>query len=120
MFRDVTKLFTSARLNTQSKFNFTYGRVDVRAKLPSKTGTWPAIWLLGANVNTVGWPQCGENDIMEQTGWDKNKILGTCHWLDNANSTNASYGLETNVSNASSEFHAYSMESGQRRILNYL
>ncbi len=109
-FQGSTKHFTSARLNTQNKFNFTYGRVDVRAKLPAENGTWPAIWLLGANINTVGWPACGEIDIMEQTGWDKNKVLATCHWYDNTTQSNASYGLETGLLNASSEFHIYSME----------
>lgn len=70
----LTKQYTSARLN--SKFAFTYGRVDVRAKIPVEAGTWPAIWMLGKNINedggywdaaygTVGWPACGEIDIME-------------------------------------------------------
>ena len=56
--------FTSARLN--SKKSFTYGRLDVRAKLPREKGTWPAIWTLGSSLETVGWPACGEIDIMEQ------------------------------------------------------
>ncbi|RED48992.1 glycoside hydrolase family 16 protein [Seonamhaeicola aphaedonensis] len=100
--------YTSARLITKGKFEFTYGKVDVRAKLPASKGTWPAIWLLGSNIDTVGWPVCGEIDIMEQTGDNKNKVLGTCHWSNNG--SNASYGLESNISNASSEFHVYSME----------
>ena len=75
-----SKSYTSARLN--SKFSFRYGRIDVRAKLPKGAGTWPAIWTLGANINeignyfgdqfgNVGWPACGEIDIMEQNGWNK-------------------------------------------------
>lgn len=102
--------YTSARLKSIGLFEFTYGRVDVRAKLPSSAGTWPAIWMMGANFPSVGWPRCGEIDIMEQTGWDKNKVLGTCHWFNTSNSSHASYGLETNISNASSEFHVYSLE----------
>jgi len=103
-----TKNYTSARLN--SLFSFTYGKVEVRAKLPEGTGTWPAIWMLGANFQTVGWPTSGEIDIMEQTGWDKNKILATCHWFDQASTSNASYSLDTIVSNTSSEYHIYSAE----------
>lgn len=109
-FQNSTKNYTSARLNTQNKFDFTYGRVDVRAKLPTGTGTWPAIWMLGANVDAVGWPSCGEIDIMEQTGWDKAKVLGTCHWYNTAGSNNASYGLQTTVANSTSEFHVYSLD----------
>lgn len=102
--------YTSARLKTQGLFDFTYGRVEVRAKLPASAGTWPAIWMLGSNFGSVGWPKCGEVDIMEQTGDDKNKVLGTCHWFNTSNSSDASYGLNTTVSNVTSEFHTYSMD----------
>ena len=101
--------YTSARLKSQGLYQFTYGRIDVRAKLPASAGTWPAIWMLGANFPTLGWPRCGEIDIMEQTGWDKNKTLGTCHWFNTSNSSTASYGLDTNVSTSTSEFHVYSL-----------
>ncbi|WP_044397558.1 glycoside hydrolase family 16 protein [Lacinutrix sp. Hel_I_90] len=102
--------YTSSRLKSIGLVEFKYGRLDVRAKLPSSAGTWPAIWMLGANFPSVGWPACGEIDIMEQTGWDKNKTLGTCHWLNTSNSSYASYGLDTAISNVSSEFHVYSLE----------
>ena len=83
-YNGVTKNYTSARLN--SKYAFQYGRIDVGAKLPAEAGTWPAIWTLGCNINetgnyfgstygSVGWPDCGEIDIMEQNGWDKNSYL---------------------------------------------
>jgi beta-glucanase (GH16 family) len=108
--------YTSARIKTQDKFNFTYGKVDVRAKLPQSQGTWPAIWLLGSNFPSVGWPACGEIDIMEQTGWDKNTVLATCHWQDQASSSNASYGLTTSVSDATSSFHIYSLEWTETHI----
>ena len=102
--------YTSARIKTQGLFDFTYGRVEVKAKLPASEGTWPAIWMLGSNFTSVGWPACGEVDIMEQTGWDKNKVLATCHWLNTSNSTNASYSLETSISNATSQYHIYALE----------
>ncbi|MFY7709163.1 glycoside hydrolase family 16 protein, partial [Tenacibaculum sp. MEBiC07804] len=87
--------YTSARLKTQGLYNFTYGRVEVRAKLPGDAGTWPAIWMLGSNFPTVGWPECGEIDIMEQTGADKNTVLATCHWFDTGNNIKADFGQTT-------------------------
>ena len=59
------KLYTSARINTQDKFEFTYGRVEMRAKLPNWEGMWPAFWLLGAIIDEIGWPNCGELDILD-------------------------------------------------------
>ncbi len=114
-----TKSYTSARLN--SKFAFTFGRVEVRAKLPAKAGTWPAIWTLGANCNETGsyfdgqygsgqWPGCGEIDIMEQTGWDKNTVISHFHWGDKNTGEYKNTGGTRQVANASGEFHVYSME----------
>ncbi|MBT8393636.1 MAG: glycoside hydrolase family 16 protein [Flavobacteriaceae bacterium] len=105
---DASVGYTSARIKSENLYEFTYGTIEVRAKLPAKQGTWPAIWLLGANFDQIGWPACGEIDIMEQTGWDKNKVLGTCHWSFNGNY--AGYGLETSVSNASTSFKTYKLE----------
>tara|TARA_R100000935_G_C2830993_1_gene165076 strand:+ start:1220 stop:2374 length:1155 start_codon:yes stop_codon:yes gene_type:complete len=114
-----TKSYTSARLN--SKYAFTYGRVEVRAKLPSAAGTWPAIWTLGANCNETGsyfegqygsgqWPGCGEIDIMEQTGWDKNTIISHFHWGDRNTGEYKNRGGTLPVANTSGQFHVYSME----------
>ena len=113
-----TKNYTSARLN--SKFGFKYGRVDVKAKLPATQGTWPAIWTLGTNINeignffgdsegSVGWPRCGEIDIMEQNGWNKNELYGYFHFA-NPQGEYGNHGNITSISNASSEYHIYSME----------
>jgi len=102
--------YTSTRLKSIDLFEFKYGRVEVSAKLPDAQGTWPAIWMLGANFPEVGWPRCGEIDIMEQTGWDKNTSLGTYHWFDTNTNANASYGETISVNNASSEFHLYGLE----------
>ena len=102
--------YTSARLKSQGLKAFTYGRIEVRAKLPASTGTWPAIWMLGSNFSSVGWPKCGEMDIMEQKGWEKNKVLGTFHWQDSASNSYAGYGLDTEASTSTSEFHLYSLE----------
>ncbi len=114
---DATVGYTSARIKTENLYEFTYGTIEVRAKLPAAQGTWPAIWLLGANFDQVGWSACGEIDIMEQPGWDKNKVLGTCHWSFNGNY--AGYGLETSVTNATTSFKTYKLqwtEGGAIRI----
>ncbi|MDV7186052.1 glycoside hydrolase family 16 protein [Lutibacter sp. TH_r2] len=112
--------YTSARLKSQGLQSFKYGRVEVKAKLPSVEGTWPAIWMLGDSFDTVGWPKCGEIDIMEQTGADKATTLGTLHWWDEASSSNASYGTNTTVENASTEFHVYSLDWDETSVKIYV
>jgi beta-glucanase (GH16 family) len=73
------KQYTSARLLTRNKSEFKYGRIEARAKLPAGKGTWPAIWMLGKNIDGTGWPKCGEIDIMEHVGYMKDSIFGTIH-----------------------------------------
>jgi beta-glucanase (GH16 family) len=117
-FDGVTKNYTSARLN--SKFAFRYGRVDIRARLPAEAGTWPALWTLGANIDeignyhgsaygSVGWPACGEIDIMEQNGWDKNHLIGHLHWGDTQTGAYQSNGGTKAIANASTAFNLYSL-----------
>lgn len=72
--------YTSARVTTQGKKEFQFGRIDIRAKLPKGQGIWPALWMLGSNISTVGWPACGETDIMELIGHEPHKVHGTTHW----------------------------------------
>lgn len=74
--------FTSSRIITQDKVEFRYGRVDIRAALPEGRGLWPALWMLGANIDQVGWPACGEMDIMELIGSDPGTTHGTFHYGD--------------------------------------
>ncbi|TDU40306.1 glycosyl hydrolase family 16 [Gelidibacter sediminis] len=100
--------FTSSKIKTENLFEFTYGRVEVRAKLPTGGGTWPAIWMLGADYDTVGWPASGEIDIMEHVGNDQNTIHSTLHFP--GNSGGAGVTQSTTVSTASTEFHIYSAE----------
>jgi beta-glucanase (GH16 family) len=114
-YNNSTKDYTSARLN--SKFAFTYGRVDVRAKLPAGSGVWPAIWTLGTNVgetgnywgrnaNTVGWPKCGEMDIMESWGHNPRYVSSAVH-------TQARFGgVETGgmfLPDPYNDYHVYSL-----------
>ena len=112
--------YTSARLKSQGLRKFTYGRIEVRAKLPASAGTWPAIWMLGSNNPTVSWPYCGEIDIMEQTGANKDITLGTLHWYNTTANGNASYGETTAVADASSDFHLYTVEWSDTSIKIYL
>ena len=124
-----TKSYTSARLN--SKFAFTFGRVEVRAKLPSPAGSWPAIWTLGANSNEIGnyfgdqygpghWPASGEIDILEQTGWDKNSIISHYHWGDRNTGEYKNTGGTASVTGTSEEYHVYSMEWTSSSIKTFI
>lgn len=100
--------YTSARLVSKGKFAFTYGKVEVRAKVPAGVGTWPAIWMLGSNINTTPWPGCGEIDIMEHLGRDLNNIYGTLHYPGRSGST--ADGSTLKISNATTEFHVYTLD----------
>ena len=100
--------YTSARIVTRDKFAFTYGRVEVRAKLPSGLGTWPAIWMLGSNFATSAWPSCGEIDIMEQHGSEPNKVFGTLHYPGHSGGNGN--GNTTAIANASTQFHVYKLD----------
>lgn len=109
--------YTSARIKTQDKFEFKYGLIEIRAKLPSAQGTWPALWMLGSNFSEVGWPQCGEIDIMEQFE-DKNRVKSTLHWKL-SDGERGEYGLET-ANNTSSDWHIYSIDWTPTSIKSYL
>lgn len=74
--------YTSARIKTENKQELRYGRIDVRAKLPKGQGIWPAIWMLGENIDVVSWPACGEIDIMELVGHEPATVHGTVHYRD--------------------------------------
>ncbi|OOV16293.1 family 16 glycosylhydrolase [Flavobacterium sp. LM4] len=97
--------YSSARLVSDNKFKFTYGKVEIRAKLPIGAGTWPAIWMLGQNYATKPWPACGEIDIMEHVGNNQNVVLGTLHYPGRFGGS-ADSGSKT-IANVSTEFHVY-------------
>ena len=107
-----TQAYTSSRLN--SKFKFTYGRVEVRAKLPHAQGTWPAIWMLGENLTTAGWPACGEIDIMEQLFEDF--LMVQCAIHAPANYGDTPMLKQFNVSDVTENFHVYGVECGPLKI----
>ncbi|WP_224485130.1 glycoside hydrolase family 16 protein [Robertkochia aurantiaca] len=112
------KEYTSARITTKDNFSFTYGRVEVRAKMPQGGGTWPAFWMLGSDIDTNPWPGAGEIDIMEFTGNNPETILGTTHDPNNF-AGNARTG-STTVADATTAFHTYAMEWSETSIDFYV
>lgn len=101
--------YTSGRMTTQNKKSFTFGRIDIRAKLPVGKGIWPALWMLGNNITNVGWPACGEIDIMELIGTYPGRVHATMHWKA-ASGGHDSKGSQYNLSSGdfSQQFHVYS------------
>lgn len=102
--------YTSARLVTRGKKDFTYGRIEIRAKLPPGRGLWPAIWMLGNNVSSVGWPMSGEIDIMEHVGYEKDSVLATIH-TDTYNHVKGTQKTKkTFIADPYTAFHTYWIE----------
>ena len=104
------KNYTSARLVTKQKGDWLYGRVEVRAKLPSGKGTWPAIWMLPTDWAYGNWPASGEIDIMEHVGYDPNKVLFTIHTKDYNHNIGTQKGGSLVIPTAMTEFHKYRVD----------
>lgn len=107
---------TSASINTLGRYDITYGRVEVRAKVPSALGTWPAIWMMGTNRETVGWPKCGEIDIMEHVGYDPDKVHANIHTAEYNHVKGTNKGNTITVGDPSAGFHLYALEWDQDRM----
>lgn len=110
--------YTSARLITKGKRTFTYGLFEIKAKIPSGTGTWPALWMLGQNIDKVGWPACGELDIMEHVGKHPNFIHSTVH--NKSGYGNTPYTGILKIKNPFDAFHIYGMEWTTEFIAYYI
>lgn len=112
--------YTSARLLTKGKFEQAYGRFEARIRVPYGQGMWPAFWLLGANSDSVSWPQCGEIDIMEFRGQEPSKMLGTVHGpgYSGGNAISKSYSLLDD--RFDTNFHIYGIEWGPKYINFYV
>ncbi len=106
--RNENNEYTSARLITKDKRIFTYGIVEIKAKLPEGVGTWPALWMLGNNIDQVGWPECGELDIMEYVGKHPGFIHTSIHNPSGYAAT--PYTGVVEIKNLFTKFHIYSME----------
>lgn len=100
--------YTSSRITTKNKKNFKYGKIEARIKMPKFKGVWPAFWMLGANQDSVGWPKCGEIDIVEAIN-DENLVYGTLHWFHDPGNNNADSGSSVAVANRT-EYHVYGVE----------
>ncbi|MBN2175353.1 MAG: family 16 glycosylhydrolase [Bacteroidales bacterium] len=114
--------YTSGRIKTENKFDFQYGRIEARIKMPYGQGMWAAFWMLGANNSTVGWPECGEIDIAEMVGGtnNDNTCHSTLHW-DNAGE-NAQYGQSYSLNSGilADNFHVYAVEWNEQKITAYI
>ena len=102
--------YTSARLKTQGLAAFTYGRVEARMKLPHGQGIWPAFWMLGSDIAAVGWPRCGEIDIMENIGKEPAVVHGTVHGpgYSGGNGIGAPYSLPAGA--FADAFHVFTLQ----------
>lgn len=102
--------YTSARLLTRDRDAWTYGRFEIRAKLPSGRGTWPAIWMLPENWEYGGWPESGEIDIMEHVGYEPNRVYATVH-TEAYNHVKGTQDTDTlRIEDAEMNFHVYALE----------
>ncbi len=112
-----TRNYTSARLNTLGQFTSTHGRFEARIKLPIGMGIWPAFWLLGANIDQVGWPGCGEIDIMEMRGQEPNKIWGTAHGPGYSGGAGLTSPFTLPAGTFNDDYHVFAVEWSTSRII---
>ena len=108
--------YTSARMLTKGKFDFQYGYIEGRIRLPRGSGIWPAFWMLGSNIDSVGWPSCGEIDILETVNAE-NKVYSTCHWSSNGG--HAEYGRDSGYVDVT-QFHTYAVYWDRDYIRSYI
>lgn len=114
--------YTSSRIITQGKRSFKYGRIDIRAVMPEGQGIWPALWMLGESIPTVGWPRCGEIDIMEMIGGQPTNdktTHGTPHWDNNGTYASFSKSYVNPNGKLSEQFHVYSVIWDEKTIKWY-
>jgi beta-glucanase (GH16 family) len=108
--------YTSASVTTRDRANWTHGRVEVKAKLPTGRGMWPAIWMLGTNIREVGWPECGEIDIMEYVGFDPETIHANIHTEKYNHVRGTGKGSQIEIERPYADFHVYAIEWTKEKI----
>ena len=118
---NITRSYTSARVLTKNKFSQVYGRFEARIKIPYGQGIWPAFWMLGDNIDTVRWPNCGEIDIMENIGKEPSIVHGTLHGpgYSGASGISAAYTI-SGSQKVSDKFHTFAVEWGPNVIRFYV
>lgn len=107
---------TSARLVTKDRFDVRYGLIEARIKVPGGPGTWPAFWMLGSDIDEVGWPACGEIDVMEHVGSDPNTVHGTAHAPGYAGLAGGLGRAHPAGCDLSADFHVYGVDWDVGRI----
>jgi beta-glucanase (GH16 family) len=112
--------YTSARLSTQGKRSFQYGRIEARMKLPRGRGLWPAFWMLGTDFPTVGWPATGEIDIMEYRGQEPSTVHGTLHGPGYSAGAARTASKTLNLVRFDNSFHVFAVEWSPNRIEHYV
>ena len=110
------KKITSASITTEGKKEFLYGRIEVRAKIPTGKGTWPAIWTLGPTIHSVGWPKCGELDILENVGFDPSRVHANIHCDAYNHVKRTGKGNSIDAGKPWEDFHVYAIEWYRDRI----
>jgi len=115
--RESDGTITSARLTTQGRFSTTYGRVEARLKVPGGRGTWPAFWMLGADLDQVGWPACGEIDVMEHVGAQPRLCHGTAHGPGYSGLAGGLGGVADAGTDLSDDFHEYGVAWDESAIV---
>src|SRR5262249_12858897 len=103
---DATRPYTSARIKTQGLYSTAYGKIEARIKIPNGQGIWPAFWMIGASIEQVSWPNCGEIDIMENIGKEPSTVHGTIHGpgYSGAEGISSSYQMAGRFAD---DFHVY-------------
>jgi beta-glucanase (GH16 family) len=108
--------YTSARLKTQGVFQVQYGRIEARMKLPFGQGIWPAFWMLGTDIGTVGWPRCGEIDILENIGKEPSTVHGTVHGPGYSGGNGIGFQTALASGRVADDFHVYGVEWSPEHI----
>ncbi|MDY2587625.1 glycoside hydrolase family 16 protein [Winogradskyella aquimaris] len=108
--------YSSASITTKNNKEFLYGRIEIRAKLPTGRGIWPAIWTLGTNIDKAGWPLCGEIDIMENVGYDPDKVHGNVHTKSFNHNLGTNKGNFVVVDSLSVKYHVYAIDWTREKI----
>jgi beta-glucanase (GH16 family) len=109
--------YTSASVTTKGLADWTCGKIEVRAKLPAGRGVWPAIWMLGTNITQVGWPTCGELDIMEYVGHDPDTIHFNVHTRGYNHAIGKGRGRKISLPDAAADWHVYTLEWTNDRLV---
>ncbi len=111
-----TARYTSGSIQTKGKAAWKYGKIEVRVRLPRGRGLWPAIWMLGENRDEVGWPECGEIDIMEHVGFEPDSIFGTIHTKAYNHMVGTQKGKKIFIDDPYDKFHIFSIEWTPEKI----